>query len=224
MDLMPGEITINPEAQKICAKFHYGWIDRKEIGPIERDIKLFRDVQAYLSLMGYELRNPPGTDWYVIRMKKEFDSASFDTFHKRVSGIDRRHMALLTIIYAKLVMPKELNHVDQSADLNLTVDELVYTYGSKFGQGKKKPRNVIESLLATLSRYHYIIFEKGKASFSAGPAIYMLHSDMLMDICDYVIQGLTANLQSVERISEQNDEPGNENLPDDGEGDVGGGK
>lgn len=197
------EITINPEAQKICSMFHYGWISKKETGPIERDLKLFRDVQTYLSLMGYELLNPPGTDWYVIRLKKEYDSASFDYFLKRVKGIDRRHMALLTIIYAKLILPRELRHVEPENELSLTVDELVYNYGAKFQQGKRSPRKTIETLLAPLKKYHYILFEKGKSKITVGPAMYMLHSDMLMDICDYVIQGLTANLNSIQKIIEE---------------------
>lgn len=197
------DFTINPEAQKICSRFHYGWISKKEIGTLERNIKLFRDVQIYLSLMGYELLNPPGTEWYVIRLKKEYDSASFDYFVKRVKGIDRRHMALLTIIYAKLVLPKELGHIEPEHELSLTVDELIYNYGVKFQQGKQSPRRAIETLLATLKKYHYILFEKSKSPITVGPAIYMLHSDMLMDICDYVIQGLTGNLNSIKKIEEE---------------------
>lgn len=193
-------MEINPEAQKICSMFHYGWISKKEIGPIERNLKLFRDVQSYLSLMGYELLNPPGTEWYVIRLKKEYDASSFDYFLKRVKGIDRRHMALLTIIYTKLVLPKELNHIEPESEVSLTIDELVYNYGTKFQQGKQNPRKTIESLLTSLKRYHYILFEKGKSRIIAGPAMYMLHSNMVMDICEYVIQGLTANLNSIKKL------------------------
>lgn len=204
------EFTINSEAQRICSMFHYGWITKKEIGPIERDLKLFRDVQTYLSLMGYELLNPPGTEWYVIRLKKEYDSASFDYFLKRVKGLDRRHMALLTIIYTKLILPKELRHVDMENDLSLTIDELVYNYGAKFQQGKQSPRKTIETLLGSLKKYHYIIIEKGKSKLTVGPAMYMLHSDMLMDICDYVIQGLTGSLNLIKKIKEEDMADGEE--------------
>jgi hypothetical protein len=197
------EFAINPEAQRICSMFHYGWISKKEIGSIEKDINLFRDVQTYFSLMGYELLNPPGTDWYIIRLRKEYDSASFDYFLKRVGGIDRRHMALLTIIYAELIIPKELSHVNPENELSLTVDELVYKYGVKFQQGKQSMQKSIETLLAPLKRYHYIIFEKGKAKITAGPAMYMLRGDMLMDICDYAIQGLTESLKSIEKIKDE---------------------
>jgi lipid A disaccharide synthetase len=153
--------------------------------------------------MGYELLNPPGTDWYIIRLRKEYDSASFDYFLKRVGGIDRRHMALLTIIYAELIIPKELSHVNPENELSLTVDELVYKYGVKFQQGKQSMQKSIETLLAPLKRYHYIIFEKGKAKITAGPAMYMLRGDMLMDICDYAIQGLTESLKSIEKIKDE---------------------
>ncbi len=197
------EFAINLEAQRICSLFHYGWISKKETGPIERNIKLFRDVQTYLSLTGYELLNPPGTDWYVIRLKKEFDTNSFDYFLKKVKGIDRRHMALLTIIYAKLVLPKELRHVESESELSLTIDELIYNYGAKFQQGKKSPQKTIESLLAPLKRHYYIFFEKGKSKITVGPAMYMLHNDMLMDICDYVIQGMTESLKSIKKIKEE---------------------
>lgn len=206
------EFTINPEAQRICSMFHYGWISKKEIGPIERDLLLFRDVQNYLSLMGYELLNPPGTEWYIIRLKKEYDSASFDYFLKRVKGIDRRHMALLTIIYAKLVLPKQLHHVESEIELSLTIDELVYNYGAKFQQGKQNPRRSMETLLTSLKNYYYIFFEKGKSKITVGPAMYMLHSDMLMDICDYVIQGLTASLNSIKKIEEEDIVDGEEEL------------
>ncbi|HEY9062311.1 MAG TPA: hypothetical protein VIO64_17705 [Pseudobacteroides sp.] len=195
--------TINPEAQRICSLFHYGWISKKEIGPIERNINLFRDVQTYLSLTGYELLNPPGTDWYVIRLKKEYDTNSFDYFLKKVKGIDRRHMALLTIIYAKLVLPKELRHVEPESELSLTIDELIYNYGAKFQQGKKSPQKTIEALLAPLKRHYYVFFEKGKSKITVGPAMYMFHSDMLMDICDYVIQGMTESLKSIKKIKEE---------------------
>lgn len=204
------EFTINPQAQKICSMFHYGWISKKEIGSIERNLQLFRDVQTYLSLLGYELLNPPGTEWYVIRLKKEYDSASFDYFLKRVKGIDKRHMALLTIIYTKLILPKELGHVDPENELSMTVDELVYNYGAKFQQRKQSPRKTIETLLASLKKYHYILWEKGKSRITVGPAIYMLHSDMLMDICDYVIQGITVGLSSVEKMREEDMADGEE--------------
>ncbi len=197
------EFVVNPEAQRICSMFHYGWISKKETGPIERNLKLFRDVQTYLSLMGYELLNPPGTDWYVIRLKKAYDSASFDYFLKRIKGVDRRHMALLSIIYSKLVLPKELRHVEVNQELSMTIDELVYNYGGKFQQGKQAPRKTIETLLASLKKHHFIIFEKGKSIITVGPAMYMLHGNMLMDICNYVIQGFTANLKSIPRIDEE---------------------
>lgn len=200
------EFKINYEAQKICSKFHYGWVSKKEIGIIEKDINLFRDVQKYLSLMGYELINPSGTDWYVIRLKKEYDSSTFDYFLKRVKGIDRRHLALLTIIYIKLVLPKELKHVEPDVEISLTVEEIVYNYGSKFQQGKRNTKKTIESLLIPLKKYNYIFFEKCKSKISVGPAMYMLHSNMLMDICKYVIQNLYASSDLTEKLDDINQE------------------
>ncbi|MCE5171823.1 hypothetical protein LQV63_21320 [Paenibacillus profundus] len=197
------QFTINPEAQRICSMFHFGWASKKEIGQIERNIKLFKDVQFYFSLVGYDIFNPPGTDWYVLRLKKEYDSAAFDYFYKRVKGIDRRHMALLTILFAKLVLPKKLGHVEPEHELSMTIDEIIYSYGAKFQQGKQNIKKTIESLLAALKKHHYILLEKGRSKITAGPAMYMLHSDMLMDICDYVIQGLTESLSTNNLLKEE---------------------
>jgi hypothetical protein len=205
------DFIINKEAQRICSKLHYGWISKTEIGPIERNLGLFRDVQTYLSLVGYELLNPPGTEWYIIRLKKEFDSGSFDYFHKRAKGVDRRHMALIAIIYTKLILPKELRHVEPEVELRLTVDEIVYNYGAKFQRGKQSVRTTIENLLNTLKQHHFILFEKGKEKITVGPAMYMLHNDILMDICDYVIQGLTQGLTSLQdTLIEDDDEVNSE--------------
>ena len=195
------EFRINAEAQRICAMFHYGWISKKEIGPIERDINLFRDVQLYLSLIGYELLNPPGTEWYIVRLKKEFDNNAFDSFQRRNKALDRRHLALITIFYAKLIMPKKLGHVDQDEDIFLTIDELVFNYGEKFHNAKQNPRATIERLLRPLKKSYYIIIDKTK--IYPGPALYMFHNDLLTDICEFVIQGITDNLKSIEKINEK---------------------
>ena len=202
----------NHEAQRICSLFHYGWISKKEVGPIERNLELYWDVEAYLAQTGYELINPPGTEWYIIRLKKEFDTNAFDDFLKRASGINRNHMALLVILYAKLILPKELQHVDPETKLSVTVDELVYNYGPKFQQGKQNHRKTIETLLKSLKRYNYILMERGKPIITAGPSMYMLRSDLMQDICAFVIQGITDSINTVEKIQDEK--------PDDGEEDV----
>lgn len=195
------EFKTNPEAQRICSLFHYGWVSKKEVGNLESDIHLFRDVQLYFSLMGYELLNPPGTEWYVIRLKKEFDNNSFDFFQKRNKALDRRHLALLTIIYAKLIMPKKLGHVEEDAAIYLTIDQIVFNYGEKFRNAKQHPRTAIEQLLRPLKKYYYVMVDKDK--IFPGPALYMFHNDLLTELCEFVIQGITDNLKVMAQIKEE---------------------
>ncbi|EHL06286.1 hypothetical protein HMPREF0322_03038 [Desulfitobacterium hafniense DP7] len=194
------EIKINPEAQRICSLFHYGWVNKKDVPNLESDTTLFRDVQFYFSLMGYELLNPVGTEFYVIRLKKEFDTNAFDFFQKRNKALDRRHLALLTIIYAKLIMPKKLGHMEEDAEIYLTKDQIVLSYGDKFRNAKQNPKAAIEQLLRPLKKYYYISVEKDK--ILPGPAMYMLHNDLLTDLCEFVIQGITDNLKEIPKVEE----------------------
>lgn len=102
--------------------------------------------------------------------------------------------------------------MDPETRLSVTVDELVYNYGAKFQQGKQNNRKTMETLLKSLKRYNYILMERGRPIVTAGPSMYMLRSDLMHDICDFVIQGITDSIKTIERIPEEK--------PDDGEEDM----
>lgn len=101
--------SVNREAQRICSLFHYGWISKKEVGPIERNLELYQDVEAYLAHTGYELINPPGTEWYIIRLKKEFDTNAFDDFLKRASGINKTIWRCLSFSMPSWFFPRNFS-------------------------------------------------------------------------------------------------------------------
>ncbi|WP_425801210.1 hypothetical protein ACHOLT_12765 [Desulfitobacterium sp. Sab5] len=188
------EITINPEVQRICSLFHYGWISKESVGILEKNLTLYREVQQTLAMMGYELINFSNCEWYVIRLKKEFDDDAFDKFHRKNSGFTKRHMALITILFIKLIVPRLTGgYGDQ--EVYTTLDELTLNYGEKFRFRRMNPRHSIESLIKMLKK-HWFVIEKDKRYY-AGPAMFMLHyneylqgitQDMLQEMMDITKQ------------------------------------
>ncbi|KHL95400.1 hypothetical protein QW71_13165 [Paenibacillus sp. IHB B 3415] len=186
---------INPEVQRICSLFHYGWVPKETIGVLEKNLTLYREVQATLATMGYELINFPNCEWYVIRLKKEFDDDAFDKFHRKNIGFNKRHMALITILFIKLILPRLTgSHGDQEA--YTTLDELTLNYGEKFQFRRRSSRNSIESLIKMLKKHWYVI-EKGKRYY-AGPAMFMLHyNDYLQNITQDMLHEMMELTQQV---------------------------
>ncbi|WP_078382017.1 hypothetical protein [Sutcliffiella halmapala] len=189
-----GEITINPEVQRICSLFHYGWISKESVGTLEKNLTLYREVQQTFGMMGYELINFPYCEWYVIRLKKEFDDEAFDKFHRKNSDFNKRHMALITVLFIKLIVPR-LTESHRDQEVYTTLDELILNYGEKFLFRRRSPRSSIESLIKMLKKHWYVI-EKGNRYY-AGPAMYMLHyneylqnitQDMLQEMMDLTQQ------------------------------------
>jgi len=197
-----GEKKPDPEVQRICSMFHYGWVPKKEVGILERNIALYREVEYNLSLLGYELINPPHCDWYIIRLKKEFDSSSFDQFQGRNKDFNRRHMALIFILYVKLILPKKLSHVDHDADLFITFEELNLNYGEKFQTKRLNPQKLMESLLKTLKKNYFVIQTQNR--FYPGPSLFMLHSDIIMDTYESILKGLVSKAE--EALVEEEEE------------------
>lgn len=184
--------ALNPDIQKICAMFHRGWVNKDEIGVLEQNLEAYKEIEHYLNHMGYELINPPNCPWYITRLKKEFDVDGLENFRKRY-GFEKRHLALIIILYCKLIMPKRLNHVEPDVPLSVTLEELVYNYGDKFKTRKTNPTNRIESTLSALVRYYFLAKEKGK--YYPGPAMYMLHNGLMFDISKAIISQLAESFR-----------------------------
>ena len=213
-------MTENHEVQRICSLFHYGWISKESVGILEKNLSLYREVQQTLAMMGYELINFPNCEWYVIRLKKEFDDDAFDKFHRKNNGFNRRHMALITILFIKLIVPR-LTENYTVQEIYTTLDELTLNYGEKFRSRRNSPRNAIESLAKMLKR-HWFIIEKDNRYF-AGPAMFMLHyneylqgitQDMLQEMMD-MSQRIAKNLsQDKHRDDMETNLSGEEDLND----------
>lgn len=189
------ENQINTEVQKICSLFHHGWIPKKDAGYFDRNTNLYREVQYAFNVMGYELINPPYCEWYMIRLKKEFDVDALEQFSKFNKGLNRRHLALIFILYTKLIFPKKAGIVEWTEELSLTMDELCLNYGPAFQSRRSNPRGTLESLMKLLIRYYFVV-ERGSKIYP-GPAMYMLHNELMDSIQEAILLGLAEKFKSL---------------------------
>ena len=187
--------ALNPEIQRICVTLQRGFVNKDEIGVLEKDIEAYREIEHYLDHVGYELINPPNCKWYIVRLKKEFDVGGLEHFKKRY-GFEKRHLALIVILYSKLLLPKLLDHIEPDVNLSVTLEELVHNYGDKFKTRKTNPTKRIENTLSSLARYYFIVKEKGR--YYAGPSLYMLHSGLMKDISKSIITQLADSFKSLD--------------------------
>lgn len=198
-------LDIESEAQLICIRLYNGWIDKNELPMLARDTTLYRTVQDKLAWLGLELIDRPECPWYVVRIQREHDS--FTQYQKRNARLKNSHMALLLILYAKLLLPRRAGQVEAETELSISFEELYQNYGYKFAPSSRKPasENRIQNLVNTLAGLGFIVKKRGAAAYQAGPAMYMLHEELLGDIAESsfnVLFGLSADNDNVneERI------------------------
>ncbi|RED51781.1 hypothetical protein [Cohnella phaseoli] len=190
-------IVVNPEVQRICALFHYGWISKESVGTLEKNLTLYREVQQTLAMMGYELINFPNCEWYVIRLKKQFDDDAFEKFQRKNNGFNKRHMALITILFIKLIMPRLTGNYGNQ-EVYTTLDELTLNYGDKFRFRRMSPRHSIESLIKMLKKHWFVI--EVDYRYYAGPAMFMLHyHEYLQGVTQDMLQEMMDATQQVTR-------------------------
>ncbi|MTV50540.1 hypothetical protein GJ688_16465 [Heliobacillus mobilis] len=119
-------------------------------------------------------------------------------------------MALLTILYAKLILPKKEGHVEAEKDLFVTVEELGLNYGEKFLERRQRNAMVVmKSLLKTLKKFFYVTLTNDIVR--PGPALYTLHGDLVSSVYQSVLVGMTmgypgAMAESVDKPTEENDD------------------
>ena len=183
-------IDIEDEARAICTRLYYGWVVKDELPYLAKDALLYRTVQDRLDWIGFELIDKPECPWYVIRVKREHDS--FTQFRKRNLSLKGIHLALILILYAKLLLPKRAGQVSINLALDITFEEIYEKYGHKFARSPKIPtsKNRIESLLGVLINQGYIIKKRAETVYIAGPSMYMLHEDLLADVAKATLETL----------------------------------
>jgi len=165
-----------------------GWVEKNEIPLLAEDKYVYLKVEEQLEKLGLELINRNECQWYIVRIKNEFDS--FAQFQKRNQSLKSSHLALLLILYAKLLLPIRAGHVNYETELSVTFQELYQNYGDKFKPNRRKiaTEQTLISLLQMLLKHGFIYKPRGKDKYIAGPAMYMLHEDLLSDVAEASLQ------------------------------------
>lgn len=182
--------SVTDEVRRICARLYLGWAEKSEVPLLALDPNIYREVQGLLGAMGLELVDRPESPWYFVRLFQEHDS--FAEFQKRHEYLQTRHMALLLILYAKLLLPIRAGQVAPDAKLAVTFSEIFHTYGYKFIPKRRKlaAETTVKQLIQTLVRLGYLQKPRGQAEYVAGPAMYMLHEELLTDVAEAGLETL----------------------------------
>lgn len=183
-------IDIEDEAKAICTRLYYGWVDKQELPSLANDSLLYRTVQDKLAWIGFDLIDRPECPWYVIRVKQEYDS--FTQFRKRNQSLKGSHLALILILYAKLLLPKRVGQVNLSQTLDISFEEIYEKFGYKFARSLKIPttKQRMENILSVLINQGYLIKKRAENIYLAGPSMFMLHDDLLSDLAKASLETL----------------------------------
>lgn len=196
---------IEYEVRSICAKLYFGWVEKSEVPLLTEDEIIYKRVEEQLDSLGLELVNRSECKWYVVRVKNEYDS--FEQFQKRNQSLKSPHLALLLILYAKLLLPRRVGHVSTETELSVTFQELYQNYGDKFKSKRRKvaTEQTLLKLIQTLLKFGFICKVRGRDIYFAGPAMYMLHEDLLSDVAEASLQtlfGIESDVESYENLGE----------------------
>jgi hypothetical protein len=188
------------EAQSICTRLFHGWAEKEELPLLASDPAIYQAVQEKLAWLGLELVDRSDCPWYMIRLMQEHDS--FSQYRRRNRHLQGRHYAMILILYSKLLLPKRAGLVGPSTDLSISLLEIYENYGRKFIPPRKKVATEasIKTLLQNLVSSGFIVKKRSEEIYEAGPAMYMLHDDLLTDIAE-------SSLQILFGIDLSNEEP-----------------
>lgn len=184
----------NEESLKIFRQLYFaGWIEKEKYPELSKGGEIYEDVQDKLRGLGLELVDKSYCKWYVIRLFKENDS--FAEYHQYHGEISSRHLALLLILYSKLLLPIRLEGWNEKEELQVSFSEVFQMYGYKFRSGKRKiaSEQNVRGLFTGLCKMGYIIKPHGKSYYLAGPLMYALHDDLLENMaegCYQVLYGI----------------------------------
>lgn len=164
---------------EICARLYHGWAEKVDLPELGRDPVLMRAVQDQLIRLGLELVDRPDCRWYVVRLRSEYDS--FAQFSRRNQSLKGNHLALVLILYTKLLLPRRVGQVSPDEELTVTFQEIFQSYGHKFVPRRRRTaaESGMKSALSVLVRLGFIVKRRGEEVYEAGPAMYMLHDDLL---------------------------------------------
>lgn len=179
-----GEMYDEEITQFLSALYYAGWIEKNKYPEVSRNHEMYEAVQERLKKLGVELVDKSYSPWYVIRLFRENDRFSeFHRFHKNMSN---RHLALLLILYTKLLLPIRIGQVDSKETLKVSFNEIFQMYGEKFKTGRRRLANEasVKALFTFLCNLNYIIKPYGEDCYVAGPLMYALSDDILADLAE----------------------------------------
>jgi len=178
-------LDIDDDVKRICIDLYFnGWIEKNKYPELLRNKEVLESVRKLLSCFGLEFVDCYFSKWYTVRLLKENDS--YSEYHRYHKDLSSRHLALLLILYSKLILPIKAGQVDEKIELKVTFAEIFQMYGYKFRSGKRKlaSKSNVRSLFTTLCKLNYIIKPYGQDYYTAGPLMFSLHDDLLTDIAE----------------------------------------
>ncbi|MHC1682918.1 MAG: hypothetical protein AB6733_08220 [Clostridiaceae bacterium] len=178
-------LNINEDVKRICVDLYFsGWIEKNKYPELLRNKEVLESVRELLSYFGLEFVDCYFSKWYTVRLLKENDS--YSEYHRYHKDLSSRHLALLLILYSKLILPIKAGQVDEKIELRVTFAEIFQMYGYKFKSGKRKlaSESNVRSLFTTLCKLNYIIKPYGQNYYLAGPLMFSLHNELLTDIAE----------------------------------------
>ncbi len=179
-----GIIDVEYEAQTICIRLYHGWVEKNEIPVLSQDVNLYRLVQEKLSWLGLELIDRPECRWYLVRLRKENDS--FAQYRRRNLKLHNSHLALILILYTKLLLPRRVGQVGSDTELLISFQEIYQKFGNKFARSTRNPTSEgrMLGLIKTIIQHGFIVKKRKEEVYFAGPAMYMLHEELLNDVAE----------------------------------------
>lgn len=136
-------------AEELCSRLLIErWVPKRNARDLLIDDDLRAAVQRRLGQVGLELVESFTSDWFAVRLKRAIESdIAFDWASN--ARLPRGSIALLVVLWAKLVLPKRLEPADKAAAaepnapanappaaeiLTVSRDQLYAEFGRKFGK------------------------------------------------------------------------------------------
>ena len=127
-------------AEEVCSRLLIErWVPKRAYRDLLLDDELRAAVRRRLGMVGLELVESFTSDWFAVRLKRAIEGdISFDWATN--ARLPRGSVALLVVLWAKLILPKRLEPVDPTAAAEpvvaavITRDQLYAEFGRKFGK------------------------------------------------------------------------------------------
>ena len=111
-------MTTRERAREIVAKLiAYRYLHRSKLRDMFLDEELLREVEFRLSEAGLELATNVYSEFVTVRVAKDMENALFadekGTYRATNTGLSRGALALLCIIWAKIILPKRQMQIER---------------------------------------------------------------------------------------------------------------